>query len=172
MKVKNRRCCRFYRCHRGWHLWVLQRDKPFWKSSNAVFDPYSDQINLTLDEIFSTPRVFKLRILYVPLEVKKNHESNNFSVSEMPLLNELHLGARHKTHSGYLPTNRQPPRYTSHDDLRNLPAVSEQSSDFFTSIDKNLQTNNRPSAPPSSRYNTHQFPTYYNSAIILNNFFW
>ena len=78
----------------------------------------------------------------------------------MPLLNELHLGARHKTHSGYLPTNRQPPRYTSHDDLRNLPAVSEQSSDFFTSIDKNLQTNNRPSAPPSSRYNTHQFPTY------------
>ena len=89
----------------------------------------------------------------------------------MPLLNELHLGARHKTHFGYLPTNRQPPRYTSHDDLRNLPAVSEQSSDFFTSIDKNLQTNNRPSAPPSSRYNTHQFPTYYNSAIILNNFF-
>ena len=65
----------------------------------------------------------------------------------MPLLNELHLGARHKTHSGFLPTNRQPPRYTSHDDLRNLPAVSEQSSDFFTSIDKNLQTNNRPSAP-------------------------
>ena len=75
----------------------------------------------------------KLRILYVPLEVKKNYESNNPSISEMPLLNELHLGARHKTHSGFLPTNRQPPRYTSHDDLRNLPAVSEQSSDFFTS---------------------------------------
>ena len=51
----------------------------------------------------------------------------------MPLLNELHLGARHKTHSGYLPTNRQPPRYTSHDDLGNLPTASEQISDFFTS---------------------------------------
>ena len=121
-------------------------------------------------KFFPPLEFLKLRILYVPLEVKKNYESNNPSVSEMPLLNELHLGARHKTHSGYLPTNRQPPRYTSHDDLRNLPAVSEQSSDFFTSIDKNLQTNNRPSAPPS-RYNTHQFPTYYNSAIILNNFF-